>query len=52
VAQKQGFSFAFPPFCQIETKDFIASDAQLSSDAAKFSHLCEATLPLGITNGC
>jgi hypothetical protein len=28
VARKQGFSFAFPPFCEIETMDFIAYGAR------------------------
>jgi hypothetical protein len=32
VAQKQGYYFAVPPFCEIETKDFIASGTVLGSN--------------------
>jgi len=38
--------FRLSPFCEIETKDFIASGARLAPDAAKFSYFREATLPL------
>src|SRR5262249_9508262 len=43
---KTEFYFAFCVFCEIETKDFIASGTRLAPDAAKCSHFREAILPL------